>query len=385
MIHSTSIIPVPNNKERVVNIPLVDLKNQYSLIKDAIDAAVLDVISSSSFVGGTYVEAFEEAFAVFCGSKHCVGVGNGTDALCLALKVLGIGPGDEVITAANSFVATSEAITMTGAKVVFVDIDPQTYNIDVMRIEEKINERTKAILPVHLFGQPANLAPILELARGYNLKVVADAAQAHGALYRDLSITKLADIICFSFYPGKNLGAYGDAGAIVTENDHWAMKARKMANHGRSEKYDHEFEGMNSRLDAIQAAVLSVKLRYLDEWTENRRRNAYTYNQCLKNQNVVTPKEIEDVRAVYHLYVIRVKAELRSKLQDFLRSKGVATGVHYPVALPYLNAYGYLNHSNGDFPEALKASREIVSLPMFPELKEEQILYVTSCMADFGL
>jgi len=379
------MIPVSNTKETVVNIPLVDLKNQYSLIKDAIDAAVLDVISSSSFVGGTYVEAFEEAFAAFCGSKHCVGVGNGTDALYLALKVLGIGPGDEVITAANSFVATSEAITMTGAKVVFVDIDPQTYNIDVMRIEEKINERTKAILPVHLFGQPAHLAPILELARGYDLKVVADAAQAHGALYRDLSITKLADITCFSFYPGKNLGAYGDAGAIVTDNDHWAMKARKMANHGRSEKYDHEFEGMNSRLDAIQAAVLSVKLRYLDEWTENRRRNAYAYNQYLKDQNLITPKEIEDVRAVYHLYVIRVKAELRSKLQDFLRSKGVATGVHYPVALPYLNAYGYLNHSNGDFPEALKASREIVSLPMFPELKEEQILYVTSCMADFGL
>jgi dTDP-4-amino-4,6-dideoxygalactose transaminase len=368
-----------------MNIPLVDLKAQHESIKDEIDRAILDVTSSCSFVGGVRVDGFEEAFAAFCGVKHCVGLGNGTDALYVALKVLGIGAGDEVITVANSFIATSEAISMTGARVVFVDIDPRTYNLDVTQIEEKINQRTRAIIPVHLYGQPAKMSLILELAKRYDLRVVADAAQAHGACYVGLPISKLADIACFSFYPGKNLGAYGDAGAIVTDHDHWATEARKMGNHGRSQKYAHEFEGINSRLDAIQAAVLSVKLRYLDGWTEKRRRNAYRYNQCLEDHNVVTPQEIEDVKAVYHLYVIRVKFSLRSKLQEFLRSKGIIAGIHYPVALPYLNAYRHLNHSNGDFPEALRASQEILSLPMFPELTEEQIHYVTSCIAEFGL
>ena len=366
-----------------MQIPLVDLRAQYASIKEEIDAAIQAVISDTAFIGGAHLKTFEHEFAEFCGLKHCIGVANGTDALFIALKVLGIGKGDEVITAANSFVATSEAITMAGARVVFVDINAETYNIDVDKIEEKISGRTKAIIPVHLFGQPADMGPILELSRKYNLKIVADAAQAHGSLYRGRSIASLADVASFSFYPGKNLGAYGDGGALVTDNQEWAERARMFANHGRAQKYNHQVEGINSRLDGLQAAILSVKLRRLDEWTQLRRRNASLYSQRLKALGVPTPVEIEDVRAVYHLYVIRVEAEVRSKLQEFLDSKGVSTGVHYPIALPYLKAYKYLNHKAPDFREAFRASKEILSLPMYPELTEEQIEYVVERVAEF--
>ena len=262
-----------------MKIPLVDLKAQYERIKDEIDAAIQEVIATSAFIGGPYVRAFEEAFARFCEVKHCIGVGNGTDALFIALKSLGIGVGDEVITAANSFIATSEAITATGAQVVFCDIDPKTYNIDVSQIEAKITPQTKAIIPVHLYGQPADMDPILELARRYGLKIIEDAAQAHGARYKGRRVGSLGDVACFSFYPGKNLGAYGDGGAIVTNDDELALKIRMFANHGRVDKYDHKIEGMNSRLDGLQAAILSVKLKYLEEWTESRRQLAYLYNE----------------------------------------------------------------------------------------------------------
>jgi dTDP-4-amino-4,6-dideoxygalactose transaminase len=363
--------------DALVSIPLVDLKVQYESIKRDIDATIASVIAQSSFIGGTFVKKFEDEFARYCGVDHCVGVANGTDALFVALRALGVGPGDEVITVANTFIATAEAIKMAGAQVVFVDINPTTYGIDVERIEEKITSRTKAIIPVHLYGQPADMDPILALARKHGLKVVGDAAQAHGAHYKGRPIAKLADITCFSFYPGKNLGAYGDAGALVTADEQLAAKARMFANHGRAKKYDHDFEGINSRLDGIQAAILSVKLAHLDRWTEGRRSNAYKYNEALQGVKLVTPREMDDVKAVYHLYVVRVPNGDRDRLRDHLKANGVEAGVHYPIALPFLNAYRYLNHVESDFPEALKASGEILSLPMFAELTDEQRAIVT--------
>jgi dTDP-4-amino-4,6-dideoxygalactose transaminase len=364
-------------------IPFVDLKAQYSSIKDEIRDATDAVLNETAFVGGQHVSGFERAFARYCGTSHCVGVANGTDALYVALRALGVGPGDEVITVANSFIATSEAIAMAGAQVVFVDIDPRTYNIDVAQIKAKITSKTKAIIPVHLYGQPADMVPIVSLARAHGLRVVGDAAQAHGATYKGQPIAALADITCFSFYPGKNLGAYGDAGALVTNNEEWAAKARMLANHGRTAKYDHEFEGVNSRLDGLQAAILSVKLRHLDDWTESRRSNAYAYNVALRGLRLVTPVELDDVRAVYHLYVVRVPHGRRDELQDYLKSSGISTGIHYPIALPYLNAYRSLGHSEMDFPHALAASKDILSLPMFPELTGEQIDYVSQRVKAF--
>lgn len=366
-----------------MNIQLVDLQSQYARIKNEIDNVVSEVIFKSAFIGGPYLKSFETAFAGYCNVKHCIGVGNGTDAIFIALRVLGIGKGDEVITAANSFIATSEAITLTGAKVVFVDINHQTYNMDFKKVEEKITPKTKAIIPVHLYGQPADMDPILTLAKKYNLKVIEDAAQAHGATYKGKKIGSMGDMACFSFYPGKNLGAYGDGGAIVTNDDELALKARMFANHGRVDKYDHEIEGVNSRLDGLQAAILGVKLKHLDEWSKKRRENAYQFNQYLKDTDIITPFEIDNVQAVYHLYVVRVRKELRAKIQDHLKSKGISTGIHYPIALPNLKAYSYLNHKGNDFPEATKASEEILSLPMYPELKGGEIQFIANEIKEY--
>ena len=367
-----------------LSIPFVDLKAQYDSIKPEIDAAIASVIAETAFIGGPHVAAFEDAFARYCGVSHCVGVANGTDALFVALKALGIGAGDEVITVANSFVATSEAIRMAGAQVVFVDIDPATYNLDVSRLEERITPRTKAIIPVHLYGQPADMAPIAEIARKHGLRIVGDAAQAHGALYRGQPIAQLADITCYSFYPGKNLGAYGDAGALVTNNGEWAAAARMFANHGRTKKYDHDLEGVNSRLDGLQAAVLNVKLRHIEDWTERRRQNARLYTEALAGTPLVTPDELADVRSVYHLYIVRVPHGRREALQEHLKARGVNTGIHYPIALPYLNAYRHLQHGPDDFPHARRAAGEILSLPMFPELSSEQIGYIATAVKEFG-
>jgi dTDP-4-amino-4,6-dideoxygalactose transaminase len=368
-----------------MNIAFVDLKAQYESIKPEIDAAMAQVIAETSFIGGPFAKEFEKNFAAFCKAKHCIGVGNGTDAIFIALKALGVGAGDEVITVANSFIATSEAITMTGARVVFVDINPKTYNIDVTKIEAKVTPKTKAIVPVHLYGQPADMDPILEIARRHNLMIVEDCAQAHGAEYRGRRTGSIGDMACFSFYPGKNLGAYGDAGAVVTNCDDFAVKARMFANHGRIDKYNHEKEGVNSRMDGLQGAILNTKLKHLEEWTEKRRRNAYLYNEHLKALPLVLPEEIANVRAVYHLYVIRVKAEHRQDLQDNLKEAGIATGIHYPIALPNLIAYEYLKHTEKDYPAATAASREIVSLPMYPELEPAQIEYIASKIKDFFL
>jgi len=372
-----------------LKIPFVDLRGQYENIKGEIDQAIADVIASSAFIGGPFVKAFESSFATFCGARHCIGVGNGTDAIFLVLKAMGIGQEDEVITAANSFIATSEAITMSGARVVFVDVRPDTFNIDTEKIEEKITQQTKAIIPVHLYGQPADMEPILHLARKYNLKIIEDAAQAHGALYKGKKIGSLADAACFSFYPGKNLGAYGDAGAVVTNDEELALKVRMLANHGRSDKYDHKMEGVNSRLDGLQAAILSAKLPHLPAWTESRRRNAYLYNESLRQvEDIVTPIELEDTRGVYHLYVLRVRSGLRGMLQKYLLSNSIVTGIHYPIALPSLSAYSCLNHAKEDFQIAITASKEILSLPMFPELQDGQIQYVSKkvkeCLLNSG-
>jgi len=366
-----------------MNVQFVDLQAQYASIKSEIDKAIADVIAQTAFIGGAHLQSFEAAFAQFCNVKHCVGVGNGTDAIFIALKALGIGQGDEVITVANSFIATSEAITATGARVVFVDINPKTYNIETKQIESKLTPRTKAIIPVHLYGQPVDMDAVLAIAKAHKLKVIEDAAQAHGAMYKGRIVGSLGDVACFSFYPGKNLGAYGDAGAIVTNNDEIAKKARMFANHGRIDKYDHELEGINSRMDGLQAAILGVKLNHLKEWTQKRQRNARLYNEFLKGADVVTPFEMKDVEAVYHLYVVRVNKQRRQELQTYLKSKGIATGIHYPIALPNLKAYSYLKSKESDYPEATKASQEILSLPMYPELSEEMIKAVAGAIREW--
>ncbi len=367
-----------------MNIPFVDLKRQYAAIEEEINSVILDVLSSSSYVGGPYVRSFEQSFAAFCGARHCIGVGNGTDALSIALKALGVREGDEVITAANSFIATSEAVTLCGGRVVFCDIKPVTFNIDPAGIEQKINRRTKVIIPVHLYGQPAEMDPILEIARQHGLKVVEDAAQAHGALYKGRKVGSIGDVGCFSFYPSKNLGAYGDGGAILTQDDDLALQMRMFANHGRAEKYEHKFEGINSRLDELQAAVLGVKLKYLPEWNKKRRRNARLYDHYLKDLKLKTPEEMKGVESVFHLYVVRVDAALRQGLMENLKSEGISTGIHYPVALPDLEAYAYLDQK-GKTVQATQASGEILSLPMYPELEESEIAYIAERAKAFGL
>jgi dTDP-4-amino-4,6-dideoxygalactose transaminase len=366
-----------------MNVSFLDLGRQYASIKQEIDNTIRNVIDRSAFIGGSFVEAFEREFAEFCHVKHCIGVGNGTDAISVTLKALGIREGDEVLVPANSFIATSEAVTNVGAKVVFVDVDPNTYNIDVDAIEAKITVRTRAVIAVHLYGQPADMDPILEIAARHRLFVIEDAAQAHGATYKGRTVGSIGDAACFSFYPGKNLGAYGDGGAIVTSDDALASRARMLANHGRVDKYNHEIEGYNSRLDGLQAAILSVKLKHLPAWNESRRRWARLYSELLANCDAVTPHDLSDVESVYHLYVIRVKPELRDDLRAFLQQQNIATGIHYPIALPNLLAYSYLNHRASDFPESSRSSASIISLPMFAELTEAEVSHVCDSVVGF--
>ncbi len=365
-----------------MNIPFVDLKTQYRSLKDEIDNAIAKILENSAFIGGAAVENFEREFARFCGAAHCVGVGNGTDAIYLTLKCLGIGAGDEVITAANSFIATSEAITQAGAQVVFCDIDPLTYLIDPEQIARNITPQTKAIIPVHLYGRVVDMDSISQIARQHKLFIIEDAAQAHGAVYGSKRVGALGDAACFSFFPGKNLGAYGDGGGVVTNNPDLAKKVRMFKNHGRIGKYDHEFEGVNSRLDGLQAAVLAVKLRYLEEWSQKRLAHAELYNERLAGINdLVCPQIPTDSTHVFHLYVIRTTR--RDDLKAYLGAKGIATGVHYPIALPNLQAYRYLGFTKEDFPIASKYQDTILSLPMFPELSEVQIDYVTSAIQSY--
>ncbi|NIM03356.1 aminotransferase class I/II-fold pyridoxal phosphate-dependent enzyme [bacterium] len=352
-------------------MPLVDLKRQYLSIKKEIDGAIQEVIDKSAFIMGENVQGFENEFAKFCGVKYGVGTSSGTTALHLALVAWGIKQGDEVITVPYTFIATTEAISQTGAKVVFVDIEDRSYAMDPEKIEGAITERTKAIIPVHLFGQPADMDKIRELANKHNIIVIEDACQAHGAEYRGKRVGSLGDIACFSFYPGKNLGAYGDAGMAVTNNKELVEKMNLLRNHGYQKKYYHQMEGYNYRLDAIQAAILRVKLRHLEEWTEKRRKNARLYDELLKGSGVETPREMEYARHVYHLYVIGT--DKREGLYSRLRENGISAAIHYPLPLHLQQAYEYLGYKKGDFPVSEACSERLLSLPMFPELTEDEI------------
>jgi dTDP-4-amino-4,6-dideoxygalactose transaminase len=364
-----------------MRVPLVDLQEQYLLIKNEIDEAIERVISETAFILGEEVSAFEEGYARYCNAEYCVGVASGTAALHLALLACGVGPGDEVITTPFTFIATAEAIVYCGAKPVFVDIDPATYNIDPQKIEAAITERTKAIMPVHLFGQPADMDPILAVARRHGLTVIEDAAQAHGAEYRGKRVGTLGRVAGFSFYPGKNLGAYGDAGAVVTDDAAIAQRVHLLRDHGRESKYEHLEIGYGERLDALQAAILRAKLPHLEDWTEAKRRHAYRYNELLADCRVTVPQELPGVRHVYHQYVIRVPA--RDELLEALKRKGIGAGVHYPLALHQQPALRYLGYQEGDFPAAEQASREVLSLPIFPELTPEQQEWVVASIQAF--
>jgi dTDP-4-amino-4,6-dideoxygalactose transaminase len=364
-----------------MNVPFVDLKRQYAAIQTEITAAIQQVISETAFIGGKYCIQFEQQFATFCNAQHCIGVGNGTDALFIVLKALGIGAGDEVITVANSFIATSEAISASGAKVVFVDCHPVQYTIDTSKIAEKITPKTRAIIPVHLYGQPADMAAIQALARQYGLAVIEDAAQAHGARFQQQRVGTFGNAACFSFYPGKNLGAYGDAGAIVTNDAVLAKKCRMLANHGRLEKYRHLIEGYNTRLDGLQAAILSVKLQYLEQWNQARRRVADFYFATLNASHLILPEVRADVEHVYHLFVVQV--EERQALMEYLKQHGIETGIHYPIPLPEQDAYRNAGWQSGDFPVAAGLANNILSLPMFPELTEPELNHVATTLLNF--
>jgi dTDP-4-amino-4,6-dideoxygalactose transaminase len=362
-----------------MHIPFVDLKAQYSTIKTEIDEAIQSVINETAFIKGKYVDKFEKEYSDKYGIKHCIGVANGTDAIYISLKALGIGPGDEVITVANSWISTSETITQAGARPVFVDIDPDYYTINHKLIEDKITPKTRAIIPVHLFGQPAEIDEIKLICEKHNLHLIEDCAQAHFAEYKGKKAGTFGIAGTFSFFPGKNLGAYGDAGAIITDDDHLATQARMYANHGAIVKHKHEIEGINSRMDGIQAAVLSVKLKYISEWNSKRLQNAILYNRLLTSiNNIVAPKIRKNVTHIFHLYVVR--AASREGLQKYLEEKGITTAIHYPTPLPFLPAYKYLDHKPSDFPVAFDYMNKILSLPMYPELMADQISYIVDAI-----
>lgn len=359
-------------------IPFVDLKAQYLSIKDEVNGAIQGVLDSCQFTLGSEVVAFEKEFAAYCQSPDGIGVNTGTSALHLSLLAAGIGPGDEVITVPFTFVATVSAIDYTGAKPVFVDIDPRTYTMDVAAIEAAITERTKAIIPVHLYGQMADMDPILEIAKRHGLVVIEDACQAHGAEYKGRRAGSLGDMGCFSFYPGKNLGAYGEGGMVVTGNPEYARTIRMLRDWGAEKKYHHVLKGYNFRLEGIQGAVLRVKLRYLEAWTEARRTAAARYDALFAGSGIETPKAIADARHVYHLYVIRTPD--RPAWQDALLAQGIQTGIHYPTPVHLLPAFSELGHVKGDFPHAERAANEVLSLPMFPELTESQCRQVAQAV-----
>jgi len=362
-------------------IPFSDLKLQYLSIKDEIDAGIERVLTSGWFILGEEVRAFEEEFASYLGVSHAVGVGSGTEALHLALLACGVGPGDEVITVSHTAVATVAAIELAGAKPVFVDIDPATYTMDPSQLESKVGSATKVILPVHLYGQVADMDPVLAMASQRGLKVVEDAAQAHGAEYKGRKAGSLGDLACFSFYPTKNLGAFGDGGMIVTSDATLAERLTLLRQYGWAERYVSSIKGLNSRLDELQAAILRVKLRWLDEWNATRRKFAALYDRRLRDKGVTIPVEREHGKHCYHLYVIRSKH--RDELQKFLRDNGVGAIVHYPVPAHLQEAYRDLGTSEGTLPVTERCAREVLSLPVAPELHEEQIETVCDLVAEF--
>ena len=367
-----------------MNIPLVDLKAQYNLIKQEIDEATQRVIETAQFILGPETGALENEIAAYIGSKHALGVASGTDALYLALLACCIGPGDEVITTPFTFIATAEVISHCGATPVFVDIDPKTYNIDPAKIAPKITEKTRAILPVHLYGQPADMNSILELARKYNLKVIEDCAQALGTEYNGKKVGSLGDAGCFSFFPSKVLGAYGDGGMIVTKNAEIAEKVNVLRNHGGKEKYYHAIHGLNSRLDSLQAAILRVKLGHVSEWINQRQQCAQLYFQLLSRlEGIETPYLAPDSYHVFNYYTIRLRNIHRDSLRGFLTSQGIATTIYYPLSLHLQEVFKPLGYKLGDFPKSEAAQEEVLSLPMYPELSEEQIEKIASTVRDY--
>jgi dTDP-4-amino-4,6-dideoxygalactose transaminase len=366
-------------KDITKHIPLVGLFDQYLTIKSEIDSAIQNVITSSAFVGGDEVRRFETEFAAYCEAKACVGVGNGTDALYLTLRALGIGPGDEVITVAHTFIATSEAISMTGATPIFVDVLEDTMLMDPALLEPAITPRTKAIIPVHLYGQSCDMDAIMEIARKHDLKVVEDAAQAHGGRWRGQRVGSIGDAATFSFYPGKNLGAFGDAGAVVSQDEGLIERIRMLANHGRLEKYTHKMEGVNSRLDGMQAAILRVKLRHLDEWNAKRRAHADFYLESLSSSEFRFQAVHPHAEPVWHLFVVRLAD--REALQKKLKDEGIATGIHYPVPLHIQPAYQERQIPLGSLPVTERVANQVVSLPMYPELTAVELESVVNAIS----
>lgn len=364
-----------------MNIPLVDLKLQHKIIKKEINEAIQTVIDEAAFYQGRHVREFEKNFAKMMNTKHCVAVANCTDALFITMKCLKIGHGHEVITAANTFIATAEAITATGAKVVFCDIDPKTFNIDISKICGLITPRTRAIIPVHLCGRPVDMGKFKKAIRNFNLRIIEDCAQAAGATQGRKRVGTMGNAGCFSFYPAKNIGAFGDAGCVITNDNQLAETIRMMADHGRKEKYKHIFEGMSSRMDGIHAAILNVKLKYLDGWNKKRRKNAKLYEKYLEKTDGVLLPEISNSHVV-HVYQIRVEANKRKEIRTRMKKVGIETGIHYPLALPNQPAYNYLGYNKADFPRASMVQEEIISLPMYPELTEWQIKYISACLIE---
>jgi len=365
-----------------MKVPFLDLKAQYDAIAGDIDNAIRQVIACTAFSGGPFVSAFEERFAAFCNCKHAIGVGSGTDALWLALRGLGVGPGDEVITVPNSFIATAEAISLCGASPVFVDVDEQSYTMNPLLLEQAITAKTKAIIPVHLYGQMADMDPIMEIARRRGLLVVEDACQAHGAEYRGMPAGSIGDVGCFSFYPGKNLGAYGEAGGVVTNNAGLWEKIRMVREHGQSRKYFHDMIGVNSRMDGIQGAILGVKLGHLADWNETRRRNAGLYRTLLSGlDGIALPSEMSYGKHVYHIFALRVHE--RDALMAELTRQDIGCAIHYPVPIHLQNAYAYLGLTRGSFPVAEKCCDEVVSIPMSADLDAAQIEFVAHVIKGF--
>ena len=353
-----------------MKVPFVDLKAQYDSIKEEIDQAISDVLNNTSFIGGDVVRSFEDAFAKFIGADHCVTCANGTDSLEIILKAMEIGPGDEVLVPANSWISSAEAVNSVGAEPVFVDVLEGEYTMDPALIQKSVTAKTKAIMPVHLFGLPARMEAIMDIARACDLRVIEDTAQAHGAMIENQRVGVFGGASSFSFYPGKNLGAYGDAGGMLTNDPVLAEKLRRIGNHGQITKHDHQILGRNSRLDTLQAAVLKVKLPYLQNWIEERNRVADRYKDLINDKSII-PAVPEGYYHAYHLFVIRAKN--RSALQKAFDEAGIGHGIHYPTPLPFVQAYAYKGHTSKDFPVSEMLSKEIISLPIFPEMTDDQI------------
>ena len=363
-------------------IPYLDLPAQLRSIRQELDTAIARTIDQCSFCLGPDVAEFEKEFAAWCGANHCVALNSGTSALHLAMIILGVGAGDEVITTPFTFVATSWAISYVGARPVFVDIDPETMCIDVSKIDRVITSRTKAILPVHLYGHPVDLEPVLDIAKKRGMPLVEDAAQAHGALYKGKKVGTFGEISCFSFYPGKNLGACGEGGALVTNNSDFAARARSLREHGSTRRYYHDEIGFNYRMEGIQGAVLGVKLKHLDRWTEGRRRIAHRYHQLLADGPFRLPREASYAASAYHLYVVRHPQ--RDQLKAHLEAQQIGCALHYPLPLHLQKCYASLGYKAGDFPVAEAAARECLSLPIYPELPEESQARVASELLKFA-